>query len=759
MPRDLPVGNGQMLVNFDHHYRLRDIYFPHVGEENHGGQPCRFGVWAPLPSHKRRKKQERRRQRVYWADDGWDIDLDYEPSTLATDVRMHHPMLELELNCCDVVDFHRPIYVRRITVNNPTDEEREVRLIHNQDFHLYGTKVGDTSYYDPKLRSLVHYRKQRYLMACFYAEGEQRVDEYATGTAGFQGAEGTWRDAEDGQLGNNPIAQGAVDSTMLVGVHLEPGESTTVHMVIGCGKSYEDLKEIHRFLHRQGPQGVIDRTRAYWQLWLTATRTDFVTSEQTGLSEDVAELFKRSLLIVRSQIDNNGSIIAANDSDIMQFSRDTYSYNWPRDGAFIADALDSAGFPDVSRQFYSLCSRLLTEDGYFLHKYNPDGSPASSWHPWVANGRTQLPIQEDETALVVWAVWRHYVRYRDIEFVRPLWIRLIQPAADFLVRYRDPATHLPLPSYDLWEERWGIHAFTVATVYAGLRAAWQFATCFGDNERAETYLEAAEQVQQAFGKYMWSKKHDRFLRRIEPADRDRTGALINEIVAGRNPFHSMQQLYTGLPADGENGQVNSNGQTVGEVAHEVDEVIDSSMFAIFAMDLLPPDDQRVVKTMQQIERRLWVKTDVGGMARYEDDGYHQISQQTDTIPGNPWFICTLWLADYYIARAEDAAQLREAAPLLEWVAERALPSGCLAEQVHPETNAPLSVCPLTWSHATVVATLVKYLNKLNEMTACDTCGQPRMCLLPENTIAQRPTMHAADVAPTVDSKKTTGARQ
>jgi hypothetical protein len=39
----------------------------------------------------------------------------------------------------------------------------------------------------------------------------------------------------------------------------------------------------------------------------------------------VVELFKRSLLVVRTQIDNNGAICAANDSDIMQFSRDTYS--------------------------------------------------------------------------------------------------------------------------------------------------------------------------------------------------------------------------------------------------------------------------------------------------------------------------------------------------------------------------------------------------------------------------------------------------
>jgi GH15 family glucan-1,4-alpha-glucosidase len=43
MARDIPVGNGSLLVTFDADYRIRDIYFPHVGQENHtAGHPCRF---------------------------------------------------------------------------------------------------------------------------------------------------------------------------------------------------------------------------------------------------------------------------------------------------------------------------------------------------------------------------------------------------------------------------------------------------------------------------------------------------------------------------------------------------------------------------------------------------------------------------------------------------------------------------------------------------------------------------------------------
>jgi len=32
MPRDLSIGNGDLLVNFDRRYNLRDVFYPHVGQ-------------------------------------------------------------------------------------------------------------------------------------------------------------------------------------------------------------------------------------------------------------------------------------------------------------------------------------------------------------------------------------------------------------------------------------------------------------------------------------------------------------------------------------------------------------------------------------------------------------------------------------------------------------------------------------------------------------------------------------------------------
>jgi GH15 family glucan-1,4-alpha-glucosidase len=45
------------------------------------------------------------------------------------------------------------------------------------------------------------------------------------------------------------------------------------------------------------------------------------------------------------------------------------------------------------------------------------------------------------------------------------------------------------------------------------------------------------------------------------------------------------------------------------------------------------------------------------------------------------------------------------------------PSGVMAEQVHPHTGAPMSVSPLTWSHATMALTTLEWLDRRRALLA------------------------------------------
>jgi GH15 family glucan-1,4-alpha-glucosidase len=149
---------------------------------------------------------------------------------------------------------------------------------------------------------------------------------------------------------------------------------------------------------------------------------------------------------------------------------------------------------------------------------------------------------------------------------------------------------------------------------------------------------------------------------------------------------------------------------------DIDTTIDASLAGLWMFGMYSADDPKIVATMQAIRQKLWVNTSIGGLARYEDDRYRQVSQDIQNVPGNPWFICTLWLAEWYAVTAKNMDDLRKTLELLEWSAEHALPSGILAEQIHPYTHEPLSVSPLTWSHAAFVSAVLTYLQNKARVT-------------------------------------------
>ena len=670
MPRDLPLGNGKLLLNFDKNYNLRDIYWPHVGQELHTGVNVadieeevalpisHTGVWVE--------------GQFAWLDaPEWERKMLYATETLVTHVTLIHPALQLQLVFSDAVDFHDDIFLRHVVVTNQADHPREVRLFFHYHWHISGDAEGNTVFYAPKQQALVAYKQQAYfLMNGQVGIGEQAtvgITSWATGKKAFKGAEGTWRDAEDGELGRNPIAQGRVDGTLALHLpSVAAGESEEAYHWLTVGADLSTVVSLDSKVRVRGPHSFLKRTRNYWFRWVNKDARAF-----GDLSPKLVDLYKRSLLVLRTQIDAGGAIIAANDGDTYGYSGDSYSYMWPRDGALVANALNHTGYATLAGQFYNFCQAVLTPDGYLLHRYGPDHLWGSSWHPWIdQEGNPHLPIQEDETALVVYSLWQHYASFHDIDFVSSLYHEFVLPAADFLVRYREPHTHLPDASYDLWEERHGILTYTTATIYAGLDAAARFAKLFGEEEFASRYGQAAEEIKAATLDYLWDEEEGHFLRMIT-VDKDGT----------------IQKYPT----------------------------LDSSMCALFQFGMFSARDPHVERTMQALEETLWVKTPVGGMARYENDDYYRVTSDLSLAQGNPWFISTLWLAQYRIAHATTLDELHQALPLLDWAQEHALPSGAMAEQIDPFSGEPLSASPLTWSHAEYVMTVHEYVGKYQEI--------------------------------------------
>jgi GH15 family glucan-1,4-alpha-glucosidase len=125
---------------------------------------------------------------------------------------MTHRHLGVELRFHDAIDCDRNILLRHLSVANLTHADRTMKLFLHHDFHLSGTDVGDTAYFDPTSGGLFHYQGKVRVLSNVQRGQRLGFDAIATGTKAWGGREGTWRDAEDGALSGNPIAQGSVES-------------------------------------------------------------------------------------------------------------------------------------------------------------------------------------------------------------------------------------------------------------------------------------------------------------------------------------------------------------------------------------------------------------------------------------------------------------------------------------------------------------------------------------------------------------------
>ncbi len=306
------------------------------------GRLNRFGVWVA--------NADGTNPRFAWLDDdGWQRPLRYRLETLVTNVRAQHDGLGICLHIEDVVDFNRNVYIKKVVTENLGKTDIIVRFFFHFDAHLWGNNVGDTGYYDPRTGGLVFYKGLRYFLLNARVGEQTGLRQWAVGEKEIHGKEGTWRDAEDGKLSKNPVAQGSIDGIGGTEIAVPAGKSRVMYWWLAAGESIGVVGNLDLRMRERDPETYLSRTHDYWNLWLRKEQRTFA-----DLPDGARHCFNRSLLTIRTNIDNNGAIIAASDADILQFGRDTYTYMWPRDGALVATALIRAGYPDIARTVFRL---------------------------------------------------------------------------------------------------------------------------------------------------------------------------------------------------------------------------------------------------------------------------------------------------------------------------------------------------------------------------------------------------------------------
>lgn len=636
MGRPVVLSNGQLFVGLNKHGLVHDFYYPYVGLDNlttTRSERHKIGVWV--------------NGTFSWINDGsWDITTDFEPEALVSTVTMRHKELKVELQFKDFVDPYVNAFCRHIKVINRSNEVQEVRLFLHQVFQISRAGRGDTALYEPDGNYILDYKGRCSLLVYGETSDHEPFDQYAVGIYGIENKEGTYRDAEDGELGGNAVEHGGVDSVIRLSFRLGAAQAKTADYWVVCAASQHDAETIHEQLKVHGLATRLRDTRRYWQKWMAPAE-----SKLRQLDEKHRALASKSLLVIKAHIDRRGGILASGDSSIFNYGRDYYCYCWPRDGAYAIWPLLRLGLSEEARNFFDFCRDTMHEDGYLMHKYQPDRAIGSTWHPLVHGNRRELAIQEDETAIVIIMLGEYIKLTGDRDFVELLYGTLIRPSAQFMASFIDDATNLPHASYDLWEEKFLTTTYTTATVYAALDMASKLAEMFNYPDDAIAWREAAERIKS--GMHLLYNEEKKMLRK---------GFLL---------------------------------QPDGGLAY--DDTLDVSSF--YGMMLFGPETMRgqTDETLRAIEVTLLDKSPSGGLPRYEQDDYMRTDKKS---LGNPWFITSFWLAQYY----HDQGNADRAAEIMLWVAGKATGSGMLSEQTDPVSGAQVGVAPLVWSHAEYVNT-------------------------------------------------------
>lgn len=460
-----------------------------------------------------------------------------------------------------------------------TDPPRPVRLFAYHAFQIAESMYQDTAYVDPAVPSLVHYKRGFF----FEFFSNPPFTKAVCGEHTLKGLKGTYVDAEDGRLEGRPVAHGAADSVMEWDLEPAGDRDVEVSLFLAAGRSLPGVHQVREYVRQGGYSRFVGESERFWETWVERR----LPRQPAGLSARAQEVYRASVLLLRHSTATTGSIVASPDTRSLVAAGDTYNYCWWRDGGYIAKAMDEAGLYENASRFLEFAQSCQNPDGSFFHRHFPDGAIGSTWHPPPF-------LQIDQTATVIAAAWHHFKRGGDPDVLLAHW-PLVKGAATFLTGFRDPETGLPAASFDLWEERLGIHAYSTAAVVHALERAGRIAAEIGKD--SAPWTTASSEIRAAAVERFWDAATGRFVRSLAPRD-DR---------------------------------------------------LDASVLLALKLGLVPWNDPRAKTATDAIETRLWVPG-TGGLARYEGDEYYGHE--------NPWVVCTLWLAEARL-RLGDRARCRE----------------------------------------------------------------------------------------------------
>ena len=427
---------------------------------------------------------------------------------------------------------------------------------------------------------------------------------------------------------------------------LNPGEEREICIYIYINDNGEKCllndfdNEIER-IRKISVEKELEDTKKYWKKYLKEHKK--INIENNDRNAVIDKIYNRTVLLMPLLVNKEtGGISAGVEVDETRSKCGRYSYCWLRDAVYITQALDILNMQDINDKFYKkFCKMTQSKNGMWEQRFFTDGRLAPCWG-----------YQVDETASVVFGVYRHYQVIKDKKFLKDT-LKMCENAIRFLEKYLDDVLNekgkMQL-SYDLWEEHEGVSLYSMSAIFGAYNTMIEI-----NNEVKELFSSNRLKLEQI------AKETEMLKKRVRE---------IKEFISTK--------FY------------NENTKTY--VRNLEEERLDISILgAITTFNVFAPKEKKVLNTIDKMNMTL--RTYTGGYIRYEGDTY---------MNGyNPWPIANLWMANYYL----DAGENKKALECFEFVVKSASGHGFLGEQVNNETMKPMWVIGLTWSHALYVITL------------------------------------------------------
>ena len=461
-------------------------------------------------------------------DEGWNIQQEYltsDDNVLVT--RYQNPALGLEVTGHDFVLPQSDVLTRRFTVEkDPGSAVDSARLIYYENFDPCLWKIpllpvsdwlmdafnDHACFYDSGDEALVHYRPSRE-----HEEEAPAVDSSECGLPGvylvtsadrpvhqFQcgfDARGlaesipgepwdSYYDAQDGVLSGSPSVSGYANASLSYDLgELEEGAPAQTTIYIAAAETCGEALELAGQCKAAGYEANLSRVRKWWRDWLSGAAMPDTSDEE------ILKVYKRSLIVLRMNYDTSTGAVVVSPARQPPFGED-----WPRDGCYINYALDLAGYQDMAAEHMRFYERIQRPGGTWGMCYYSDGMEGGP-----------LVLQSDTVGHIPWAMWEHYQATGDIDFLRSVYPEM-RKTAWFAVLWKDPATGLPLPSFEDDSLTPVQEVVGATSLYMGLDATIKAAEVLHKDRlfRSFCWRMRADELKQALVDNFWDEEAQNF---------------------------------------------------------------------------------------------------------------------------------------------------------------------------------------------------------------------------------------------------------